>query len=108
MVPATNLSRYRADYWSLGFAGAALLLIAGWLLFGSTGLFAWGDYHRELQARRTELTELKAELAALQNRQRLLDPRHADPDLVDELLRRDLNLLHPDDVVIPLRDTPQS
>ena len=103
MINRPPLAPSRRDLLGLGLAGAMLALIAGWLLFGSTGLFAWNDYNRSLNARRAELASLQAELQALENRQRLLDPRHADPDLVDELLRRDLNLLHPDDIVVPLR-----
>jgi cell division protein FtsB len=37
----------------------------------------------------------------------LLDPRHVDPDLADELVRRNLDLVKPDEVVVPLPpDTP--
>jgi cell division protein FtsB len=93
-------------FWGLGLAGCALALIVGWLLFGSTGLFAWSDYSRSLNARQAELAELRADLAALENRQRLLNPRAADPDLADEIIRRDLNLVHPDDIVVPLRREP--
>jgi cell division protein FtsB len=39
----------------------------------------------------------------LANHRNLLDPRHADPDLIEEKLRTDLNLMHPDDVVVNLR-----
>ncbi len=90
-------------FWGLGMAGCALALIIGWLLFGSTGLFAWSDYSRSLNARQTELVALRADLAALENRQRLLHPRATDPDLAEEIIRRDLNLVHPDDIVVPLR-----
>jgi cell division protein FtsB len=93
----------RESYGGVGLAGCALALIVGWLLFGTTGLFAWGDYSRSLNARQAELTELRAELASLENRQRLLNPRAADPDLVEEMVRDQLNLLHPDDIVVPLR-----
>ena len=79
-----------------------MLGIILWLLFGATGLFAWNDYSRALQVKRAELMQLQAEQRALRNRQQLLLPGHVDPDLADELLRRDLNLLHPDDVVVPL------
>ena len=34
----------------------------------------------------------------------LLDPNHADPDMVGELLRSQLNVVHPDEVVIKLED----
>jgi len=33
----------------------------------------------------------------------LLDPRHADPDLTGELLRSNLNVIHPDEMVLLLR-----
>jgi cell division protein FtsB len=32
----------------------------------------------------------------------LLDPKKADPDMADELVRRDLGLVRPDEVIIPL------
>jgi hypothetical protein len=31
-----------------------------------------------------------------------LDPRHADPDLAGELLRSNLNVVHPDEMVMLL------
>jgi cell division protein FtsB len=100
---AQPLHAQRRPVWGLGLAGCALALIVGWLLFGSTGLFAWSDYSRSLNARQGELTELREDLAALENRQRLLHPNATDPDLAEEIIRRDLNLVHPDDIVVPLR-----
>jgi cell division protein FtsB len=32
----------------------------------------------------------------------LLDPRKADPDMADELVRKDLGLVRPDEVIVPL------
>jgi cell division protein FtsB len=96
-------SRSPRDLAGLGLAGASLALIVGWLLFGTTGLFAWGDYNRALNARHVELASLQATERSLINRQRLLSPAHVDPDLSDEMVRQQLNLLHPDDIVIPLR-----
>jgi cell division protein FtsB len=48
-----------------------------------------------------EIARLTALRDRLQNRVGLLDPRHADPDLVGELLRRDLNVAHPDEIILP-------
>ncbi len=45
---------------------------------------------------------MRTELAALENRQRLLNPQRVDPDLSEELIRRDLNMLHPDEIIVPL------
>jgi cell division protein FtsB len=32
----------------------------------------------------------------------LLDPRKADPDMAEELVRKDLGLVRPDEVIVPL------
>jgi len=39
----------------------------------------------------------------MKNRVALLDPRHADPDLTGELLRSNLNVVHPDEMVMMLK-----
>ncbi len=83
----------------------ALMVIAffgGYALFGSNGVLAWGEYSNRYQVRQGELAAIEAERAQLANRVTLLDPRHANPDMVDELVRRDLGLAHPDEVIIPL------
>ena len=83
-------------------AGAAFVAILTWLLFGTTGLFAWNDYNRLLTQKRAELNLLKLEQARLSNHRRLLGPGRADPDLGEEMVREQLNLLHPDDIVLTL------
>jgi cell division protein FtsB len=83
----------------------ALLVVgnfAGYAIAGSNGLLAWGGYNRDLQERKIELAELQAEKERLQHRSKLLDPDKADPDMADELVRRDLGLVRPDEVVVPL------
>jgi cell division protein FtsB len=75
---------------------------ASYAVAGPNGLLAWGGYHRDLQERKAELARLEAERQQLRHRSALLDPRKADPDMADELVRRDLGLVHPDEVVIPL------
>lgn len=97
------LRRDSREYWPVIGAAFALVIILAWLLFGQTGIFAWNDYSRALNARRAELAELKQEQARLINHQRLLDPRHVDPDLMDEQVREELNMLHPDEIVVPLK-----
>lgn len=83
----------------------ALLVVgnfAGYAVAGPNGLLAWGGYHRDFNARQVELAKLQAQKAQLQHRSRLLDPRKADPDMADELVRRDLGLIRPDEIVVPL------
>ena len=48
------------------------------------------------------VTNVTAVLGAVSNRVALLDPRHADADLAGELLRRNLNVAHPDEMVMLL------
>jgi cell division protein FtsB len=75
---------------------------AGYAVAGPNGLLAWGGYNRDLQARKMELANLEAERQELRHRSTLLDPRKADPDLAEELTRRDLGLVRPDEVIVPL------
>lgn len=79
----------------------ALLVMGAIALAGPSGVLAWSEHARLLDQRNKELAVLTAERDRLRNRVDLLDPRHADPDLVGELLRRDLNVAHPDELVIP-------
>ena len=75
---------------------------AGYAVAGPNGLLAWGGYNRDLQARKMELAQLEAERQQLRHRSALLDPSKADPDIADELVRRDLGLVRPDEVIVPL------
>ena len=84
----------------------ATLIVAffgGYALFGSNGVLAWGEYSKALETRRADLIAAEREKAILANRVALLDPRHANPDMVDELVRRDLGVAHPDEMIVPLR-----
>lgn len=96
-----NIGLIRRTFWP---AMAVLIVgnFAGYAIAGPNGLLAWGGYHRDLQERKAELSSLKAEKAQLQHRSTLLDPKKADPDMADELVRRDLGLVRPDEVIVPL------
>ena len=85
----------------------ALMLIiigsfAGHAVAGPNGLLAWGGYHRDLATRRAELASLQGERDRLKHRSALLNPKSADPDLGEEMIRRDLGLIRPDEVIVPL------
>ena len=75
---------------------------AGHAIAGPNGLLAWGGYHRALKERKAALAQLEQQKAQLRHRSALLDPRKADPDMADELVRKDLGLVRPDEVIIPL------
>ena len=85
-----------------GMALAALLLLAGLALFGPSGLVSWSENRHLLEQRQQQVRALTAERDELRNRVNLLDPRNTDPDLAGELLRKDLNVVHPDEVVMLL------
>ncbi len=102
MARTVTVRRGWKELWHLVAAGIALAGMALWLLFGTTGLFAWNDYSRLLDQRRAQLAELKREQVRLSNHRRLLGPGRADPDLGEEMVRSQLNLLHPDDIVLTL------
>ncbi len=78
-------------------------IFAAYALFGANGVLAWGDYSQRLQTRKGELATLKTEKDRLANRVALLNPAKANPDMVDELVRRELGLAQSDEVIIPLR-----
>ena len=88
-------------------AAPALALIvvgtfAGHAIAGPNGILAWGGYHRALKERQAELVQLQQQKVELKHRSDLLNPRKADPDMADELVRKDLGLVRPDEVIVPL------
>ena len=78
-----------------------LLALGAFALVGPSGVLAWTENARALERDHQELARLTTLRDRLRNRVDLLDPRHADPDLVGELLRRDMNVAHPDEVILP-------
>lgn len=79
-----------------------LLVLGGLSLAGPSGVLAWGENLRTLDRREAEIAQLKAQRVELENRVALLNPDKADPDLVGELLRKNLNVVQQDEVVITL------
>ena len=88
-------------------AGPAIALMiigffGGYALVGPNGVLAWGDYRQALAVKRAELSMLEAQKRVVENRVALLDPRKANPDLADELIRKRLGYTHPDEIIIPM------
>ena len=81
-----------------------MLALGGLAMAGPSGLLAWSENLRLLDQRKAQLETLQKERAALENKVALLHPDHADPDMVGELLRSQLNVVHPDEVVIKIDD----
>ncbi len=74
-------------------------------VLGPNGVLAYRDYTRRLEQRQADYACLEKARAEMRNRVALLDPRRADPDMVDELVRKELNVTHPDEFIVPLRKT---
>ena len=103
MARRTHKPAYLRSVVGPGLALLALLAIAAYALLGPTGILAWADYRSALHERSGELAKLEQERDALRNRQRLLERDNVDPDLAGELMRKDLNVVAPDEVVVPMK-----
>jgi len=86
-----------------GIALSMLLVLGGLAIAGPSGFLAWGENLRLLDQRRAEIAKLTHQRNELKQQVNLLDPNHADPDLSSELIRKNLNVLHPDEVVLILK-----
>ncbi len=82
---------------------AVLLVLGGVAIAGPSGLIAWSENSGRLIERQKELVQLQADRDELRNRVNLLDPRSVDPDMAGELLRKNLNVVHSDEMVMLLK-----
>ncbi len=71
-------------------------------LFGTSGYLALDDIRSERAALDARKKQLEKRRAALERDIVLLDPKGADPDFADELVRRHLGVIRPDEVIVPL------
>ena len=90
---------------SLALGG--LLLMGGLAIAGPSGLLAWSENLRLRDQRQAEIAQLTEQRDELKNRVALLDPAHADADLVGELLRSNLNVVHHDELVLHYDSPPR-
>jgi len=81
---------------------AVLLLLAGLSLAGPYGVLSWGENISLLEQHERRIAKLQVERVELQNRIVLLDPDQVDPDFAAELVRRNLNVAHPEEYVLEL------
>ncbi len=102
MIELAATVRLTRDKLTRRVSVGVLLTLGVLALAGPSGVMAWADNLSQLDQREAQIARLEAQRDELRNRVALLDPDHADPDLVGELLRKNLNVTHPDDVVIVL------
>jgi cell division protein FtsB len=81
---------------------AVLLGLGGLALAGPYGLLEWGESQAVLDERRARIAELEERRDEYRNLNERLDPENVDPDLATELVRRNLNVAHPDEYIIEL------
>lgn len=103
----TRASPLRSHLRRAGLPALALIAMGFFIyhaLLGPNGVLEYDGIRRDLHGRETELQQLRQRVARMQNRVDLLDARKgADPDLVDELARKQLNVARPDEVIVPLQ-----
>ncbi len=84
LVPWRILRRH----WAVLLAAAALVYFTWHGINGNRGLLAWFEVSRGLERARAELARLEAERRRLEAPVAALQPDRADPDLIEEHLRR--------------------
>jgi cell division protein FtsB len=99
-----RLSRWRRllrrQHWPV-LLGLSLATYFGYhAVNGSRGLLAWQEVTAALETSRQELAALRTERAALESKVVRLRHNSLDPDLIDELARRELSFVAPLDVII--------
>lgn len=82
---------------------AALLVLFGLGVAGPSGLLAWSENLRLLDQRKEQAARLEHQRDELRIQVGALDPENVDPDFAGELIRKNLNVVHPDEVVILLQ-----
>ena len=101
-VPSNFMRVMRRAAWPA--IGLTIIAFFGaYAVLGRNGALAYGDYKRQLVKREKDYAALDRRRAVLKNRVALLNPDHANPDMVDEMFRRELNVAHPDEVIVPLK-----
>ena len=98
------MRRQPQEHLKQSFALVLLVVLTVGAIAGPTGLLAWAENSEVLAEREARIAGLTERRDALKNRVELLDPNGADPDLVGELVRKDLGVIHPDEIVVTLDD----
>ena len=106
MAKMTKSSAFRRTMKRAAVPAAVFTVLAffgAYAVLGPNGMLAYGDYKRQLAKRERDYAALDHRRDTLKNRVALLDPDHANPDMVDEMTRKQLNVVHPDEVIVPLK-----
>jgi cell division protein FtsB len=72
---------------------------------GDRGLRAWHEIAQQLRGAKETLATIEAERDALLHKVSGLEPSHVDPDLLDQQIRSNLDLVAPNEILI-MRSAP--
>ena len=67
---------------------------------GDRGLRAWREINQQLHVANDQLATVAAERDALEHKVDGLNPNHVDPDLLDQQIRQQLDLVSPGDIIL--------
>ena len=67
---------------------------------GDRGLRAWRDITQQLRVAKDQYATVEAERDALEHKVDGLNPNHVDPDLLDQQIRSQLDLVSPGEVIL--------
>src|SRR5580692_10295600 len=67
---------------------------------GDRGLRAWRDINLQLRMAKDQLATVESERDALEHKVDGLNPNHVDPDLLDQQIRSQLDLVSPGEVIL--------
>jgi cell division protein FtsB len=67
---------------------------------GDRGLRAWRDINQQLRVAKDQYTTVAVERDALEHKVDGLNPNHVDPDLLDQQIRAQLDLVSPGEVIL--------
>ena len=73
---------------------------------GDRGLLAAREITQQLHAANEQLQTVQSERDALAHKVAGLNPNHVDPDLLDQQIRQQLELVAPDEIVVMPRKDP--
>ncbi|UUL83336.1 FtsB family cell division protein [Sphingomonas qomolangmaensis] len=106
MLRVVQKSKLQMMLQSAGMPALAIIFMGFfgyYAVLGPNGVVAYREYTRQIERKEVEFAALEKRRAELRNEVRLLDPqRGANPDMVDELVRKELNVAHPDEIIVPL------
>jgi cell division protein FtsB len=106
----SRTSPVKAILRSAGLPAVALILMGFFAynaVLGPNGFLAYKDVHRQLEARTTDYQAVEKRKNEIKNRVDLLGGKGgADPDLVEEEARKQLNVVRDDEVILPRQPAP--